>query len=150
MTGAPAPVSDGGSPGRQERSRTEQRIVSNPLQQLPDILSQLNDAVMVVAMDGQIVYWNAAAERLHGIPAAEILGKHWRDVRLYRTSLGNAADEALIELVRVGSWRREFSYTRSDGQELYIEISASALTDDRGFRTGFVAIVRDMTDRRKL
>ena len=55
------------------------------------LLEQTAEAAYAVTADGEICSWNAAAERLFGPPAREVLGRDIDEVLDARDSLGTQA-----------------------------------------------------------
>lgn len=116
-----------------------------------DIVATAGDAVVVSDADGEIVVWNAAAERIFGFTETEALGRsldlitpdrhrarHWdgyaRSMRTGKTRYGDG------ETLRVPALRK-------DGQPLSIAFTVGMLFDREGKATGVSAIIRDDTSR---
>jgi diguanylate cyclase (GGDEF)-like protein/PAS domain S-box-containing protein len=104
-----------------------------------------NDAIVGLAPDGLIRTWNPAAERLYGIPAAEIAGQ-------------NIAVPWLAEQGVVASILREVcsgqlltdvatELRRPDGRVLQISYSAAPVISPDGVVTGLIVTARDISDR---
>jgi len=102
------------------------------------------DAILLTAPDGRILEANAAAERMFGRPADEI-------IRLGREGITDVTDPrlppALEERARTGRFRGELTYFRKDGTKFPAEVSSVVFKDREGHeRTSM--IIRDMTERR--
>lgn len=112
-------------------------------------LDQLPDAVIVASRSGMIRYWNAAAERIFGFAAVEVLG--------------GSLDLIIPESLRTAHWRGfdraldtgETKFTgqalptkalHRDGHEFYVELSFSLVRRD-GVPEGAIACARDITAR---
>src|SRR5437899_12313870 len=93
-------------------------------------------------MDGRIVRWNAAAERLYGWTADEILGRNIGEVTVPET--GQEHGDDIMQSLRDGRpWSGGFTVVRKDGSTF------SALVTDVGVRTydgRLVGIVGVSTD----
>ncbi len=48
-----------------------------------DVLKYVTDAIIALDLDGCITYWNAGAERLHGLRTADVLGRPLSDCVSY-------------------------------------------------------------------
>ena len=57
------------------RDATRERTATDALQRLAAIVEHCNDAVIGKSLDGIIMSWNAAAERLYGYTAEEAIGQ---------------------------------------------------------------------------
>ena len=114
------------------------------------IAATSSDAIICLTGTGEITFWNAAAERLFGYAADEIVGQpgeriapqSWRRIfeaeaaRLLRDEDSNAASHAF-----------ELQGLRKDGSEFPAEFSFSAWRDGAAVSVG--VIVRDITERRQ-
>ena len=82
---APARLARGGGGGaagargdgcrRRARTPSSTRSVSNEQQRSEAILANVADGIVAVDREGKVVLWNAAAERVTGVPQAEALGR---------------------------------------------------------------------------
>jgi PAS domain S-box-containing protein len=99
--------------------------------------------IVVFDRDGVIRTWNPAAERTFGYTAAEMVG---RTGHLGAPFLGEQS--VLTRLGRGESVNGlEQRYQRADGQQLDVSLFAAPL--DRSSATGFVAILEDISGRKR-
>ncbi|KOG55474.1 hypothetical protein ADK76_21470, partial [Streptomyces griseoflavus] len=54
-----------------ERKRSEARI-----DELAVVVESSQDAILIKTLDGRVTFWNAAAQRLYGYRAQEVVGRH--------------------------------------------------------------------------
>ena len=112
-----------------------------------EMLAQVSDAVIVVDTEDRVTFLNAAAERQYGVRAGEVLGctlaeiftPHWPSPEI-EAGMRTALSER-------GAWRGELIHRKSDGSELHVETSATALHAPDGAGSGYVASIRDITER---
>jgi PAS domain S-box-containing protein len=104
------------------------------------VLAAIGDGVVLVDRGGRVRLWNIAAERVTGLPAEEVLGRHlievlpgWSDVSS-RLPVARAGEAVRAESVPVDVGRGE----------KWLSISAV------GFEDGVVYAFRDLTDERAL
>jgi PAS domain S-box-containing protein len=132
-----------------ESGGAEQQRLESELRFQALVLGQVNDAVVVVDAGQHVTYFNQAAERLYGVTGDQALGGPLREVYEYRWARPEDEAEAYEALARSGFWRGENVHVRRDGAELHVESAVSALKDETGRVTGLLAVVRDVTARRR-
>ena len=114
------------------------------------LVQAAGDAIIVADVEGRIVLWNPAAERLFGFTAAEAVGssldliiperfraRHWTG---YQTVMQTGQTRYGTQVLRVPALRK-------DGQRLSIAFTVALLRTPDGRGTGIAAIVRDDTER---
>lgn len=115
---------------------------------LANITEHATDAIEGMDLDTNIVSWNRGAEMLFGYSAQEIIG------RPHSLIVPKEAQEACRERFKKatleGSVRAETERIKKDGRGFPVEMTLTALKDDRDEHTGFVCITRDITERKKL
>jgi PAS domain S-box-containing protein len=114
-----------------------------------DMLAQVSDAVIAVDRQDRVIYINPAAERLYGFSNSSALGRAMSEIHGSRWP--NAETEAAAERARRerGAWRGECVHVRNDGIELDVEVSITALRDKGEQVGGRLAVIRDVSERRK-
>ena len=118
---------------------------------LSAILNSLSDAVLTVDRDHRISSFNRSAERLIGIPAAEVLGNDCRTI--LRASFGPAQHDCPMgDLTEGGKPRSDVDGTlaRADGRVVPVSASWAFFEDDRGERLGFVISFRSFEEIERL
>jgi two-component system, cell cycle sensor histidine kinase and response regulator CckA len=132
------------------RDVSEEKEIAGQLHRIAAIVAASEDAITSRAPDGIILSWNAAAERLFGYSAEEMIGQ---PVDILAS--GTIADE--VEGIRArmqrGERRRspyEARVRRKDGSEVLVSVSSSPITNDAGELVGIASVLRDMTDHRRL
>lgn len=110
------------------------------------IVDALGLPVIATTLEGTIVAWNPAAEKLYGHPAAEAIGRNVVDL-LVPAPLGDSAAEIMRLVLGGEQWRGEFVVVRADGSELRTEIIDSPVVDREGRVIGVVGVGRDITEQ---
>ena len=130
------------------RSVTSPSRPAQDLLILSSIVDNSNDAIISKSLDGKIVSWNHAAEKLFGYPSREMVGQSITKL-IPRDRL---AEEKMI-LRRLRQGRRVEHYEtvrlRKDGRTVEVSISVSPVKDAAGRLIGACKIARDITDRRQ-
>ena len=114
-----------------------------------EILAQVSDAVIAIDDDHRVTYLNAAAERQYDIDLGAVLGQSLSKV--YQTRWLQPGDEtvAAIALREGGAWRGENVHVKTNGRELQVESSVTVLRAVAGEPAGLLAVVRDISDRKR-
>lgn len=120
------------------------------------LLEQTGDAAYCVTPDGEIRSWNAAAERLFGYTAAQVLGRDVHEVLVARDALGTDAlagglDAATRRWTPQGERIPSFDLEvrTAMGTPLWVNVSTIVFDDSRTRRRLFVRLARDVTQRRR-
>ena len=126
---------------------TDKKTAERDRAQLAAIVESSGDAIVSRGMDGLIMSWNAAAERMFGWTAAEAVGKP-AQIMTPPEHLGKFTD--LRERVYRGETAAPFETVRMrrDGTRFDAQIALSAVKDSRGRVTGIATIVRDISERK--
>ncbi|MBI2226825.1 MAG: PAS domain S-box protein, partial [Betaproteobacteria bacterium] len=115
---------------------------------LAAIVEYSNDAIIGRAIDGTITSWNAAAERILGYTAAEVVGRD--PVEIFPLELRQVIAEHR-KLLNAGQLVPEYETVRihKDGRRVDVAASVSAIKDNGGSIIGIAAILRDITGRKQ-
>ncbi|MCT4557596.1 MAG: methyl-accepting chemotaxis protein [Pelagimonas sp.] len=105
------------------------------------------DAVVVIDTENHVIFFNAAAERLWGYRAQEVLGKN---VKMLVPSEHQAPHDSYVENNRttqndkiVGS-SRDLKLVRKDGDEVSVSLALSKMKVGNSW--GYAAFVRNITE----
>ena len=131
------------------RDITEHKEAEAKAARLAAIVTSSNDAIISSRSDGSIVSWNAAAERLFGYPAEEVIGQ---GVSILHPAEKPGQYFEMFERLVKGE---PLEYTnmvlvRKDGKRIHVSLSISPMTDNEGQINGFSTIVREITGRKQL
>ncbi|PCC70242.1 PAS domain S-box-containing protein [Nannocystis exedens] len=112
-----------------------------------NLLDFTHEAVIALDENERITFWNRGAERMYGWTAAEASGQALAD--LLRAECLRDAMGTLRSQGRAPPRTCEFVSSRKDGATLWVAASLSVCHDDEGRSVGFVAVHRDVTDRKR-
>ena len=114
-----------------------------------EMLAQVGDAVIAVDDDQRVTFINAAAATLYGITMSQALGSPLAEV--FTTLWPNPADEATAacELEQTGHWRGESRHVKRSGETIAVESSVRRLQAQNGTPPGQLAVIRDITKRKR-
>jgi len=111
-----------------------------------DVLGQMEDAVFAFDQEGLVMYINAAAEQLYGVRSSDVLGQPRQFICTEMPGLTEPdvppADPGA--LATLGTLHR-----LNDGRLIDVEAVVSPLLGPLGRPLGSLAVVRDITQRRR-
>ena len=133
---------------------TQKRQAARQLLLLQTAVSHLNDMVIItdatgsVGSDSGIVFVNDAFERQTGYRQDEVIGKSPRILHGPHTQKAEV-DHIVSSLEKGESIRAELIKYSKSGDEYWVEIETVPITDAHGSLTHYVAIERDVTERKQ-
>ena len=155
--GTERPIEDSVAPIRDERGDvagavvvfrdvTVRRRAEQALWRLAAIVESSDDAIIGGDLAGIIESWNAAAERLYGYTAEEVLGK---PVSLLIPPDRPNELPAILERLKRGEQvgHYETVRVRKDGRRVAVSVRISPIRDAAGTFVGASAIARDLANR---
>ncbi len=115
---------------------------------LAAIVDSSDDAIISKNLQGEIMSWNRAAERLFGYTEAEALGRH---ISLIIPQSRLQEEEYIIGKIRSGQRVDHFETYRvaKNGLEIPLSLTVSPVVDPRGVVIGASKIARDITFERE-
>ncbi|MEM2959311.1 MAG: PAS domain S-box protein, partial [Candidatus Jordarchaeaceae archaeon] len=119
-------------------------------EKLRAILASSPDAITVTDLDGNLIECNQAALDLHGFSSKEeVIGQS--AFKYIAEKDRERAKRNMIKTLIQGSLSNvEYTLLTRDGREFPAELSASVLRDASGNPIGFVAIIKDITERKMM
>lgn len=114
------------------------------------LLEQSPDAVIYAGLDGMIVIWNAAAERVFGHTADAAIGQNLDIIipEQFRNAHWTGYDRALAAgETKYRGQALTTRATRADGETIYVDLGFEIIKDAAGTVTGAMATARDVTER---
>jgi PAS domain S-box-containing protein len=116
---------------------------------LAAIVDSSDDAIVSKTLDGVIMSWNRAAEKIFGYTAAEAIGQH---ITLIIPSDRRAEEDDVLATIRRGEKVDHFETIRrtKDGRLLNISLTVWPVRDAHGRIIGVSKVARDITDRKRL
>jgi two-component system, cell cycle sensor histidine kinase and response regulator CckA len=115
---------------------------------LASIVESSEDAIISKTLDGIITSWNAAAERIFGYAAAEVIGKPM--LLIFPPDRPDEEND-ILERIRRGE-RIEHSENiriHKDGSRIDVSLTISPLRDDAGAIVGVSTIARDISEQKR-
>jgi PAS domain S-box-containing protein len=116
---------------------------------LSKIVDSSDDAIVSKDLDGTILSWNGAAERMFGYTAAEAIGQ---SIRMIIPADRQAEEDYVLGQIRSGRPVRHYETLRQhkDGSMVDISLTVSPIYDDEGNVIGASKIARDIGERARL
>ncbi|HZL03893.1 MAG TPA: PAS domain S-box protein, partial [Coriobacteriia bacterium] len=130
------------------RDVTEQRRALAVAQRMAAIIKDADDAIISGSLDGIIMSWNPAAERMYGYSSAEVVGKP----ASFLTPKDRAGEvAAVLEQIKAGQHVENFETkrVRKDGTVFPVSLTVSPVRDADGAVAGASVIHRDLTEQKQ-
>ena len=134
---------------------TEQKRQAEQVRLLQSVVVNTNDAVLITEFEPidepgpRILYINQAFTRMTGYTSEDVLGKTPRILQ------GPKTDRVALDQVRnaLSRWETvtvEVINYRKDGSEFWVEFSVVPVADKTGYYTHWIAVQRDITERKRI
>ncbi|WNV76728.1 ATP-binding protein [Geodermatophilus sp. DSM 44513] len=137
---------------RDEELEVATRMLTARAQTMTSVIDAVTEqSIIGTDVDGIVRVWNPGAERMLGLPRADVVRR--RSITEFHLPEELAeAGGGLAALVRVaqeqGSDVRDWTYVAADGEELTVSVAVTPRTDDRGVHAGWNFVGTDMTEAR--
>ncbi len=120
----------------------------NALTYLASIVTHSNDAIIGKTLEGQVISWNPAAERLYGYTAREIIGK---SVKLIYPIELEAEMVTILKSVSEGKRIESYETKRihKDGSHIDVSITISPIKDKNNKIVGASDVTRNISEKKK-
>ena len=113
------------------------------------VVESTSDAVLLMDIERKIVSCNQAFLDLFGYDKNEIEGRSTRIIHQSDDSFRSFGKKAYPIIERVGTYRTEWEFIRKDSAIVPVETVTSAIKSPDGSIRGYVAIIRDITERKR-
>ena len=160
--GTEAAIDDSGAPIRDKKGKvtgvvlifrdiTERKKAEEILHYYDLLVSSTSDAIFSTDNEFNVRSWNKAAEQIFGWTAEEVIGRTSASIfkPVYPTLDGVTREQAIEQLMNNGFWKGDIIYHKKDGSPIMVSTSSSFVKDKNGSAVGMVAIVRDITARKR-
>ncbi len=134
---------------------TEQRRLENELEKLEAYMSAIlddsTDAIIGLDLEYNIRSWNKGAEKIYGYKAEEVIGKNFR-ILVPPDLVRNGELEFINQEFEKKGYINNYETERltKDGNRISIQLTRTLVRDSSGNIIGSSAIVRDITEIKKL
>ncbi|MGZ5115701.1 MAG: chemotaxis protein CheB, partial [Burkholderiales bacterium] len=114
------------------------------LRQQTELLNQAHEPIIMWELDGDIGYWNKAAEEIYGFTPDQAHGRKLDELLMISPPVEMFAGQ----LREQGHWTGELVHTRRDGQKIIVESRMVVVGDPAG-RKVVVEATRPITERKE-
>ncbi|HTJ42386.1 MAG TPA: PAS domain-containing protein, partial [Kofleriaceae bacterium] len=119
------------------------------VEQLRLLIDGIQDhAIYMLSPTGDVVSWNAGAERIKGYRADEIIGQPYAKFFPPEDLAGKKPQKLLELAAKTGRAEDEGWRVRKDGTIFWASAIISPIRDEHGVLRGFAKVTRDLTERR--
>jgi len=106
-------------------------------------------AIFFLDTQGNVLSWNAGAQRLKGYTAPEIIGRNFSTFYPHEAVDRRWPQYELDTAARLGRFEDEGWRVRKDGSRFWANVVITALHGDDGQLIGFAKVTRDLSERRQ-
>jgi PAS domain S-box-containing protein len=131
-----------------ERKKAEASLKESE-EKFKNIFEFANDGIIYLDSTGRILEINKKALEIYGGSKEEVLGKHYKDLGIFNIEEIPSLLNNFANILSRGETNLEISIRNKNGQEFYLECSAS-LMKTGGKSSDIMVITRDITERRKV
>jgi PAS domain S-box-containing protein len=129
---------------------TERRQVEEELLRLSNAVKMSTDSIVISDLEAKIIEINEATLKMYGADdKKDLIGEN--SLELIAPEEREKALEAMREVLQKGYVKeREYHIITKDGSKVFVEMNVALMKDVTGKPIGFVAISRDITERKRM
>jgi PAS domain S-box-containing protein len=105
-------------------------------------------AIYMLDPSGNVINWNAGAERIKGYAREEAIGQHFSTFYTPEDRSRELPKSALGAALETGKYESEGWRVRKDGSHFWASVVINAIRGADGRHLGFAKVTRDLTERR--
>ncbi len=128
---------------------TARKQAEEELERLRQAIEEAAEGVVITDRAGRILFRNPAFARMTGLEDSTALDHGRSILELAQDELGHQ-DSMLQQSAQSGTWRGGIGFRRPDGTLVEAELTVSAIRDGGGAVTSYVAVCRDVTEKKRL
>jgi PAS domain S-box-containing protein len=132
------------------RKQAEEAIRASEEQFRLLVAGVIDYAILMLGPRGEIVSWNAGAQRMKGYQTDEIMGQHFSRFYPPEDVQSGKPEHALKVAAAEGQFEDEGWRVRKDGTRFWANVVITAISDEMGTVRGFSKVTRELTDRKQL
>lgn len=130
------------------RDATERVRINEQLRFQAQLLGAVGEAVVGLGADGEVVYWNRAAEEMYGWSAGEAMGHPFMEIAV-PDDFHERTGEVMSEVSAGRPWSGELFVRRRDGSIFPIEATNTPVFGENGVPGGVISVMRDLSARKE-
>jgi PAS domain S-box-containing protein len=130
------------------RNITERTNIQKEIKFQADLINNVGQSVIATDLQGKVIYWNKAAEKIYGWSSSEAIGQNIIDLTPTRQTNKQAVD--IMKKLSAGkTWAGEFLVKRKNGSSFPAFVTDTPMLDSNGELTGIIGISSDITARKR-
>ncbi|MEA5499097.1 sensor domain-containing diguanylate cyclase [Limnoraphis robusta] len=128
---------------------TERKQIEEALKRQALTFANISDGIIITNLEGIIIDWNPASERMFGYSKAEVLGKSAEF--LYTPEEAKTLTAKIIRsMIKNCRWSGEITVIRKDKTQRICETTVVPLEDEQGKIIAAIGVNRDITETVKI
>jgi PAS domain S-box-containing protein len=130
------------------RDITERTNTQSEIKFQADLINNVGQAVVATDLQGKVIYWNKAAEKIYGWSSSEAMGQNI--IHLTPTRQTNEQAISIMQELSAGkTWAGEFLVKRKDGSWFPAFVTDTPILNPNGNLTGVIGISSDIAERKR-
>ncbi len=127
---------------------TDKKKAEEALLRHAAVVESSDDAIAAGTLDGIIVSWNTAAQKIYGYTEAEAIGK---PINMLAPPELPDEENKILEILKAGGRIEHFETVRvtKTGKRINVSLTISPIKDSSGRTVGCSGIARDITERKR-
>jgi PAS domain S-box-containing protein len=129
------------------KAEGELEVQAGRLREQAELLDVTEDAIMVLDLEGRIVFWNQGAVDRYGWTKEEAAGRV--AYKLLKTGFPRALRDINAEILTKGRLEEELTHTRKDGTCIVVASRWTLRRDSRGRPVAIMEVNNDITEQKR-
>jgi len=129
------------------RDVTQRKESEALIREQAELLDKAQEAILVLDLNDEVVFWNRSAEEIYEMPRATILGQRFAP---YSEAAAIQHGDARSRVLQREEWMGELNQVTASGREIVVEAHWTLVRDSDGQPKSILCINTDITERKRL